>query len=283
MRIQRPALFLTTLALTGALAGAIALTHRTARADGNTAAYTPKPKGTLTYTKDIAPILYANCSGCHRPDEVAPFALLSYQDAKKRADQLAAVTQSHYMPPWHAESHGEFLDEHKLTADQIGVLKQWADEGAAEGAASDLPPTPKFAQGWTLGKPDLVLTMPKSYTMRAEGGDIYRCFVLPTGLTEDRYVAAAEVRPGNAKVVHHVISYLDNSGKARQLEAANKDGQGGYSSYGGIGTMPSGTLGGWAPGNMPRLLPDGVGMLLPKGADIVLQVHYHSSGKAETD
>jgi hypothetical protein len=200
---------------------------------------------------------------------------------KKRASQIASVVQTKYMPPWHADSHGEFLNERKLTEDQISVLQQWASEGAKLGGTP--PEPPKFAAGWSLGEPDVVLEPSKSFTLKAEGTDVYRCFVLPNTNTEDKWVAAMEVRPGNAKVVHHVIAYLNGDGKARAKEAANTDGQPGYTSFGGIGANPSGTLGGWAPGNFPRKLPDGVGTLYPKGSDIVLQVHYHPSGKTETD
>jgi mono/diheme cytochrome c family protein len=246
-------------------------------------AFAPRARGPVTYTKDIAPILYQNCASCHRTGEIGPFALMSYKDAKKRAAQLASVTESRFMPPWHADSHGEFQDERKLTPEQIATIKAWVAAGSPEGSPSAAPKPPQFPQGWSLGKPDLILEPAKAYALAAEGGDVYRCFVVPGGQTEDRYIAAIEVRPGNAKVVHHVIAYLDGTGKAKALEAANKDGQSGYTSYGGIGTTPSGALGGWAPGNMPRLLPDGVGTLLPKGSDVVLQVHYHRSGKPETD
>lgn len=276
---------MTLLGAAGALTGAtlFARCAKAAGAEAKAAGYVPKPKGALTFTKDIAPILLQNCTTCHRSGEVAPFALESYQDAKKRAIQLAQVTQSRYMPPWHADSHGEFVDERKLTDEQIGEIKQWADEGAAQGDPAAMPPLPSFPQGWSLGKPDMILEPSKAYTMAAEGRDVYRCFVLPTNLTDTRYVAAMEVHPGNSKIVHHVIAYLETQGGARKLEAANTDGQPGYSSYGGIGAPASGALGGWAPGNMPRLLPDGVGIRLPKGADVVLQVHYHASGKKESD
>ena len=294
MTLKRPFWIATTAVLAfSALAASPWMLRSAARAEGSSAkraagasarrAEAPRTKRALTYAKDIAPILYQNCASCHRAGEIGPFALMSYGDAKKRAAQLAAVTESRFMPPWHADSHGEFQDERKLTPEQIATIKAWVAAGSPEGSPSAVPPPPKFPQGWSLGKPDLVLAPSKAYTLGAEGGDVYRCFVIPGGQTEDRYVAAMEVRPGAAKVVHHVIAYLDVSGKAKQLEAENRDGQPGYTSYGGIGTSPAGALGGWAPGNLPRLLPDGVGTLLPKGADIVLQVHYHRSGKPETD
>ncbi len=286
MTLKRPFGIATTLALACAVVGSVLFTHRSPAQAEETLPKkreTAKAKRSLTYTKDIAPILNQNCASCHRPGEIGPFALMSYSDAKKRAAQLASVTESKFMPPWHAESHGEFRDERKLTSDQIATIKEWVAAGSPEGNPADLPPTPKFPQGWALGKPDLVLEPSKAYTLGAEGSDVYRCFVIPGGQTEDRYISAMEVRPGNSKIVHHVIAYLDGSGKARQKETENTDGQPGYTSYGGIGTSPSGSLGGWAPGNLPRFLPDGVGTLFPKGTDIVLQVHYHRSGKAETD
>jgi mono/diheme cytochrome c family protein len=236
----------------------------------------------VTFTKDVAPILFNNCSSCHRPGEVAPFSLITYQDAKKRAKQLAMVTESKFMPPWKADpAYGEYHDARVLTKEQIATLKEWADAGAIEGNKSDMPPKPKFTDGWTLGEPDMMLEPKESYTLGAEGSDEYRCFVIPSNTTEDRYVSAVEVRPGNRTVVHHVLVFLDTAGRARKLD--EQDPAPGYTTFGGIGFTPSGGMGGWAPGNLPRHLPEGIGTLLPKGADVVLQVHYHRSGKAEKD
>jgi len=245
-------------------------------------AMSPQPKGALTFNKDIAPIVYKNCTACHRPGEVAPFTLASYDDVKKRATQIAALTESRVMPPWKADSHGEFHDERRLSADEIGTLKQWVAEGAKEGSRADLPPAPKFTPGWNLGTPDATLTPSEDYSLAADGRDVYRCFVIPNPNDADRYLSALEFRPGNRAVVHHVIAYLDTTGQGRKLDAA--DPGAGYSvEGGGIGFPPSGFLGGWAPGNYPRRLPEGVGIPWPKGADIILQVHYHKSGKPETD
>jgi hypothetical protein len=235
-----------------------------------------------TFNKDIAPVIFQNCADCHRPGEVAPFSLLDYQDVKKHAATIVKVTQRHVMPPWKAEKgFGEFHDARFLSEEQIALFKNWKEAGMPEGNAVDLPAPPKFTEGWMLGKPDLVCKPAESYTLEAEGRDVYRCFVIPSQYAEDRYVAAVEVRPGNRAIVHHVIAYLDTSGKARELDAA--DSGPGYGTFGGVGFLPSGSLGGWAPGNFPRLLPDSIGVLLPKGADIVLQVHYHKTGKVETD
>jgi hypothetical protein len=236
----------------------------------------------VTYSKDVAPILYDNCTSCHRTGEVAPFTLQSYADAKKRAKQIAIVTGQGFMPPWKADEGKEkFNDAHKLTPEEISTLKQWADNGAPEGNQADLPPAPKFAPGWQNGTPDVVLQPSEAYTLAAEGADVYKCFVIPTDYTEDRYVAAMEVRPGNRGVVHHVIAYLDTSGEAKKKDDAEAGP--GYTSFGGIGVTPAGSLGGWAPGIVPHLAAQGTGILLPKGADIVLQVHYHRDGKEETD
>lgn len=241
----------------------------------------PHTKGMLTYTKDIAPIFNQNCVACHRSGEAAPFTLLSYADAKKRAEQIALVTQKRVMPPWKLNSHGEFQDERRLTDAQIAVVKQWVSEGANEGRKSDIPPAPKFAAGWTLGQPDMTVQAPADYHLASEGRDVYRCFVIPTHFDEDRYVSAMDVRPGNRAVVHHVLAYIDGGGRARKLDG--KDSEPGYSTGGGIGFMPDGMLGGWAPGARPIRLPVETGILLPKGADIVLEVHYHKDGKPETD
>ena len=245
-------------------------------------AYVPLPKGSVTFNKDIAPIVYANCSNCHRPNEVAPFTLQSYADVKKHARLIARVTADRSMPPWKADEGAEkFHDARRLSAQQIGLIQQWADDGAPEGKAADAPPSPKFEDGWQAGPPDAVFEPSESYTLAAEGDDIYRCFVVKSNFAEDRWVSAMEVRPGNRLVVHHVIVYLDTNGQARKKDEA--DAGPGYTSFGGPGFPPAGTLGGWAPGNFPRRLPQGVGIKLPKGADVVLQVHYHRSGKEEVD
>lgn len=235
-----------------------------------------------TYARDVASIIQTNCSSCHRPGEVAPFSLLSYEDSRKRAKQIAAVAKSRFMPPWKADSHGEFQDERRLTDDQIATLTAWAETGAPAGNMKDAPAPPKFGSGWKLGEPDKIVGLPEPYKLEAEGRDVYRCFVIPSGADTDKYISALEVKPGNRAVVHHVIAYLDTSGMARKLDEA--DPGPGYSTHGGgPGFIPSGFLGGWAPGNEPRRLPAGVGNALPKNSDIVLEVHYHKSGKPETD
>jgi mono/diheme cytochrome c family protein len=237
----------------------------------------------VTFTKDVAPILFANCASCHRPGEVAPFPLLTYKDAAKRADQLAEVTQSKFMPPWKAEplDHAKFLGERRLTDAQVATLQAWAKAGAPEGDPKLMPEAPKFVEGWTLGEPDLIVKMPKAYTVKAEGRDEFRSFVIPIKLPEDKYVTAVQYRPGNPKIVHHALLFLDNSGKAAEMDG--QDGKPGFGKMGGRGFIPSGGLGGWAPGVTPHHLPDGVARLMPKGSDLIIQTHFHPSGKAEDE
>ncbi len=241
----------------------------------------------ITFTHDIAPIVYANCVSCHRPGQVAPFALMSYSDLKKRAEQIVTVTQSRYMPPWKPEpGYGDFIGERRLSDEQIKLISDWKDSGAAEGDAKDLPPMPTFPDGWTLGKPDLVVTMPKPFTLAADGDhgrDVYRCFVMHLDFDANKYVRAVEFRPSNTKIVHHSLFFLDASGAAAAREKQNTDGQIGYSTFGGPGFTPTGGLGGWAPGAIPTPLPDGWGRLLRKGSDLVIQLHLHPDGKVESE
>ncbi len=235
-----------------------------------------------TYTRDVAPILQANCVQCHRDGEIAPFPLGSYGDAAKRARQIVNVTQSRFMPPWKPEpGFGHFLNERRLTDRELALLADWADAGAPEGTADDLPPPRKFVEGWQLGEPDLIVKMNELFEVPADGRDVFRNFVIPLDLSEDKLVALAEFRPGNRRVVHHALFYLDRSGTARKKDAA--DPGPGYSSFGGPGFIPSGSIGGWAPGGTPQPLRDGMGRQLAKGSDLVLQIHYHPSGKVESD
>src|SRR5437868_5387172 len=163
---------------------------------------------TPTWNKDIAPILYQNCATCHRPGEVAPFSLLTYQDASKRAKLIATVTERRYMPPWKAEpDYGKFLNERRLTDAQIALIKEWADAGAPEGNVADKPAAPTFTDGWQNGKPDKILTLGSKYSLAADGPDQFRCFVLPLNLDHDTYISSLEFRPENRRVVHHALVF----------------------------------------------------------------------------
>jgi len=241
-----------------------------------------KENAAVMYTRDIAPILQANCVACHRDGEVAPFALACYADAAKRARQIVRVTQSRFMPPWKPEPEfGHFLNERRLSERELTLMKDWADADAPEGDVADLPLPPQFTDGWQYGEPDLVVKMDEPFEVPAGGRDIFRNFVIPVELTEDKLVSLAEFRPGNRRVVHHALFFLDRSGAARKKDTA--DPGPGYGSFGGPGFLPSGSIGGWAPGGAPQPLRDGMGRQFQKGSDLVLQIHYHPSGKVERD
>jgi Copper type II ascorbate-dependent monooxygenase, C-terminal domain len=238
-----------------------------------------------TYNKDIARILQKNCQQCHRPEQVAPFSLLTYDQARKRATDLVRVTDARAMPPWPAAQSfgGPFRDARVLTGDEISTLRAWAEAGCPEGDPKDAPAPRTFSSAWPLGDPDLILPMPEPYTVAASGDDDFRVFVLGTNFSEDRWIKAVDFRPGNRNVVHHVIAAVDASGRGRELDA--KDPGPGYYALGGFGdgVETRAFLPIWTPGATPHYCPDGTGYMLPKGADILIQVHYHKSGKQETD
>lgn len=229
-----------------------------------------------TFSHDVAPILYRECASCHRPGGVAPFSLLTYQDAKKRAGLIATVTAKHYMPPW-LPTAPRFAHERKLTAAEIALLAHWAASGAPQGDPKLTPAAPKFPEGWQLGKPDFETEMRADFDVPADGPDLYQCFAM-TGFPADRWVRALDIRPGNPKVVHHALLFQDTTGTARQRDHGN-----GYSCFGTPGFLPARGLGGWTPGAVPFQAPQGVPELLHGHADLVLQVHYHPSGKPEHD
>ena len=234
-----------------------------------------------TFNHDIAPILYGNCATCHRPGEVAPFSLLTYQDAAKRAKQIAAVTGSRYMPPWKAEpGYGSFQNERRLTEAQIATLREWAANGAPEGDPAEKPAPPTFTEGWQAGKPDRVFTLADKFSLPADGPDHYQCFVVPMNLDHDVYVKSFEFRPGNRRIVHHAIVFTDPNGNARKLL---RSGNSSYPCFGGPGFGPTGIVAGWAPGGSPAVAPPGMDVAIARGTDLVLQIHYHPSGKAEDD
>jgi len=234
-----------------------------------------------TFHKDIAPILFAQCTTCHRDGEIGPFKLESYDDAQKRAKQIARVTGEKIMPPWKPDAGSETFHEARvLTKKQIETIAAWAEDGAPEGDVKDAPPKPKFPTGWKLGKPDLVLKMAERFKVPASGKDIYHQFVFPLDFKTDKHLIGLECRPGNPKVAHHAVGILDKSGTAHKLDAKH-EGEG----YPGIGPgfLPSGFTPGYVPGQTPRLMLEGTAITIQKGTDFVLQMHYHPSGKEEFD
>jgi mono/diheme cytochrome c family protein len=266
-----------------ALGLVIAVARPTAVSGGDA----PEPGGVPeppTYAGQVAAILQNHCLECHRSGQVGPFPLKTYAQARKRAADIATVVSNRQMPPWKAvpQAYPRFKYERSLSAPDIATVVAWAEAGAPEGDPSRVPTPPEFSDEWKLGTPDLVLEMPADFEVPAEGPDIYRCFVIPTSLGEDRYISAIEYRPGNRRVVHHMLGYVDTTGEGRKRDEADL-GPGYLCSGGGPGIKPQGDLGGWALGNEPSVLPEGVGRPLPKGSEVVLQVHYHPRGKPDVD
>lgn len=253
-----------------------------------------KKDGKVTYYRDVLPILQNNCQGCHRPGEVGPFSLMTYRQAVNWASDIKEYTKSRQMPPWKITEGVPFHNERRLSDKEIATLAAWADGGTPEGDRKDAPKPKELVEGWMLGKPDLVLRPKEEFVVAPGGRDLFRCFVLPTELTEDRYVVGIEVKPSNPRVVHHTLNYIDSLGRGRKLEAEAREKEKGkaaddfdrgpgYSMAMGVGFVPNGALSGWAPGQLARTLPEGYGWLLPKGSDVIMQVHYHRDGRVEKD
>lgn len=252
---------------------------------------TKPASGTVSYYKDVLPILQGHCQSCHRPGEAGPFSLMTYKQAVNWAEDIKTYTKSRQMPPWKPVDGASFRDDRKMTEKDIATLAAWVDGGTPEGDAKDAPPPRKFIAGWQLGTPDLILTPEEEFTLGGNGRDLFRCFVLPTNLAEDKSVIAVEFRAGNARVTHHSLLFLDTQGRGRKLAEAEKERQKskevdvgpGYTVAMGVGFAPNGAIGGWAPGQLARNLPPGTSYHLPKGSDVIAQVHYHRDGRTEKD
>jgi tetratricopeptide (TPR) repeat protein len=238
----------------------------------------------LTFTKDIAPIVWSRCATCHRPGEIGPFSLVTYDDVKRRATQIAAVTARRIMPPWKPQpGKGEFESERRLTDEELQKIQQWIRDGAPEGDAADLPARPiagAVSGDWQLGTPDLVAVMPEPYTVTADRADVFRTFVLAVPVTRTRYVRAIEFKPGNARVVHHANIGIDRTRSSRLLDL--RDTEPGYA--GGMvrdARYPEGHLLGWTPGQAPHPAAPGLAWRLDPGSDLVAQLHMQPTGKPE--
>ena len=245
----------------------------------------------VTYSREVSRILQSKCQQCHRPGDIAPMSLLTYDDAVNYADDIKRVVDQGIMPPWKpSEGAEKFKGAFNLSDQEKTDLLAWLANGTPLGDPADMPEPTAPKGDWVLGDPDLVLKMPQAFTP-ARGKDVYRCFVLPTGIEEDKWVTAIDILPGNRKEVHHVILYLDSTDQTEKLDAA--DPEPGYDCYGGPGFALSGNLlnvlvngyalGGWAPGARPERLPTGIGMKLGKNVRIVMQVHYNTLLRAGED
>jgi Flp pilus assembly protein TadD len=246
---------------------------------------TPAPQSArLTFNKDVAPIIFQNCAACHHPGGPAPFSLLSFQDVKKRARQIAVVTASRYMPPWLPEpGSGEFVGARRLSEAQIGVIRRWVEQGTVEGAPADLPPAPRLTAGWQLGPPDLIVTMPQAYRLPADGADVFRNFVIPIPVTTTRYVKAVEILPGNKQLVHHANLLIDRTQSFRRLDAQDQE-----VGFAGMDVRvesenfePDSHFLFWKPGTPPVTEPEDMAWQVDKGTDLILNLHLKPSGKPE--
>jgi tetratricopeptide (TPR) repeat protein len=238
----------------------------------------------VTFSRDIAPILYRSCVLCHRPGESGPFPLLAYTDAKSRARQIAVVTRSRFMPPWLPEEGGlKFADELRLSTDEIARIQAWADQGAPEGDPADLPAKPKFAEGWQLGKPDVIVRAVKPYALPASGSDNYWNFVFRAPVDRTRWLNAIEIRPGDKRLVHHANVLVDRQQNGRRQEIDPGAGFGGMElTIESEVFDPDSHFLFWKPGSIPYVEPDGMALRLDKDTDLVLNTHLQPSGKPET-
>jgi len=258
-----------------------------------------------TYSKDVAPILNARCVNCHRPGEIGPMAFTGYKEVRPWARAIREAVLERRMPPWHADpKHGKFSNDRRLSEAEVQTISRWADAGAPEGDAKDGPPPPRFYEGWTIGKPDVEITMPRPFEVPATGVVAYQHMTTPTNFTEDKWVSAVEVRPGNREVVHHVIAFVlppegDTTGS--ELVERGRFGslcnqvtpdaetlrrlaeQRGRTGGAGVGRSMGSHLIGWAPGLQAAVYAPGSAKLLRAGSRIMFQLHYTPNGKPAVD
>ena len=234
--------------------------------------------GTPTFAKDIAPILYENCVACHRPNHLAPMSLITYADARPWARAVKTKVLAREMPPWGADSSVRaYKNDASLTQTEIDTIAAWVDGGAPEGNAVDLPEVPQFAEGWSIGEPDLIFTMLEPFEVPADGTVPYSYVTVPTNLQEDIWISAHEFRPGDRRVIHHVIpSVLEDDGKPATGEVKLRRDR--------TRTRARGaSVGGYVPNRLGTVYADGVATRLPAGADIEAQMHYTTIGEPVSD
>ncbi len=226
----------------------------------------------LTFSKDIAPIFYKNCIGCHRPGEIAPMSLITYKEVRPWAKAIREKVATREMPPWHLDSqYGKWENDRRLTQKEMDAVLAWIDGGAAEGNAKDLPPLPKLASGWQIGEPDVVFQMPTEFTVPAEGSVPYQYFAVPTNFKEDRYIQALEARAGNLSVVHHIVMMVRDPAEQSRRGQNRKF------------NIADGILGALSPGQTPFLAKPGQAKLIKAGSQLVFQMHYTPNGTETKD
>ncbi len=228
-----------------------------------------KARGAVTYAKQVSRILQKNCQECHRPGQMGPMALSTYDDAVSWAEMIREVVSERRMPPWYADpKHGKWINDRRLTKADREALLAWVDDGTPRGDDKDLPAARKFPEGWTIGTPDVIFKLPKPFTVPAKapkGGVSYRYVVVPTNFKEDKWVERAEARPGAAEVVHHILVFIAEPGK--RIDPGR----------------PGATLVGTAPGEMPLLLKPGMAKKVAAGSRLIFQMHYTPNGKEQVD
>lgn len=241
-----------------------------------------------TFTRDVAPILYKNCASCHRAGEIAPMSLLSYDEVRPWAKSIREKVLLGQMPPWHStDSHGTFANDRRLSESEKNTVIRWADAGAPQGDPKDLPPQPNFSDGWQIGKPDAVFSMPKAFPVSAKGTIAYQYFTVPTNFSEDKWVQAIEARPGTRGVVHHILVFVRRKGPPPAEKAfvpvvpkmpPSKNGNEEQFQLG-----PGVLIATEAPGTNSLTLEPEQAIRIPAGAELIFQVHYTANGKDTTD
>ncbi|MDP2321374.1 MAG: tetratricopeptide repeat protein [Acidobacteriota bacterium] len=235
----------------------------------------------VTFTRDIAPIVFKSCVSCHRKGGPAPFALTTYDEVRRRATQIATVTNSRFMPPWKVEPGvGHFVGQDPLTGDQIAQIEKWAAAGAPQGEPGALPPLPRLPDGWLLGQPDLIVKPSRAYTLAPQPNDAFRIFAIRLPVTKRTYVRGIEFHPGNPRVVHHANIRIDRTDATRKLDEADP-----LPGYDGLmprsAEYPDGHFLGWTPGQVAPLVPPDLAWTLEPGSDLVVQLHLQPSGAVE--
>ena len=240
----------------------------------------------VTWSRQIAPLVYRNCAACHHPGGAGPFSLLAYSDARRRGRQILEVTQSRYMPPWlPAPGYGDFADARRLNDEDLALIKKWVESGMPEGNPAETPPPPHYDATWQMGKPDLILSIERPWTLKASGSDVFRNFILPYPLAQTHYIRAMEILPGTPQVVHHANVLIDRTGSFRRQHPGEwKDGVPGMELELDAGNTfdPDSHFLFWKPDTPLLVEPPGMTWRLDPGNDLILNMHLKPSGKSET-
>ncbi len=263
------------------------------------AAQTLHPSSGPTFTKDVAPVLYKHCTTCHRPGEIAPMSLLTYEVTRPWARAIRDNVVNGTMPPWHADpAHGKFLNDRRLSSEEKDVISRWVAAGAPQGDPKDMPARPSYAEGWTIGQPDAVISMETAYSLPAQGEIPYQYFEAATNFTEDKWVQALEIRPGDRSVVHHVLVYarspnMTSRGQifrqknppgpmspTMQKETADAEIRKAQQSR---STRRGPLMAQTAPGTAATVFEPGTALLVNAGTVLTFQIHYTTKGKVATD